>query len=180
MLEATGKKFGIAITVTNLDLIITIVITCLQSRNRSHVLHIFAICECSSRTPAYHISGSGGQDFVFAISGDEMTRSSISSPPYTILGFKNVNKGPDMGTYLRQAGDQGGCMASSTHNNPHDSLTNMVFSSKPLKQNYIKFDIFDKTDATVLAIGTTAPSNSRMANMVTARLCYDKIKFFPS
>ena len=81
MLEATGKKFGIANTVTNLDLIITIVITCLQSRNRSHVLHIFAICECSSRTPAYHISGSGGQDFVFAISGDENdeVKHSISS-----------------------------------------------------------------------------------------------------
>lgn len=40
--------------------------------------------------------------------------------------------------------------------------------------------MFDKTDATVLAIGTTAPSDSRMANMVTARPCYDKIKFDPS
>jgi hypothetical protein len=85
-----------------------------------------------------------------------------------------------MGTYLRQADDQGGYTASSTHNNPDDSLTNMVFSSKPLKHICIKYDIFDKTDATVLAIGTTAPSNSRMANMVTARTCYDKIKFYPS
>lgn len=109
-----------------------------------------------------------------------MTRSSITSPPYTILGFKNFNNGPDMGTYLRQAGDQGGYTASSTHNDPHDSLTNIVFSSKPLKHNCIKFDIFDKTDATVLTIGTTAPFNSRMANMVTARPCYDKIKFDPS
>jgi hypothetical protein len=85
-----------------------------------------------------------------------------------------------MGTYLRQAGDQGVYTASSTHNNPRDSLTYMVFSSKPLKHNCIKFDIFDKTDATVLAIGTMASSNSRTANMVTARPCYDKIKFYPS
>jgi hypothetical protein len=77
-------------------------------------------------------------------------------------------------------GDQSANSASSTDDNRHDSLTNLVSSSKVLKHDYIKADLFDKTDATVLAIGTTAPFNSRMANMVTARPCYDKIKFDPS
>jgi hypothetical protein len=108
-----------------------------------------------------------------------MTKLRIESL-HTILKIQKRRRPSGHGICLRRVGDQSANSASSTDDNRHDSLTNLVSSSKVLKHDYIKADLFDKTDATVLAIGTTAPFNSRMANMVTARPCYDKIKFDPS
>ena len=49
MLKATWKKSGVTITVAKLDLVSTIITTCLRSPNRTHVFHEFAISKRSSK-----------------------------------------------------------------------------------------------------------------------------------
>jgi hypothetical protein len=139
------------------------------------------------KTPAYQFSGSGGQDFVFTISGDDNgeVKHSISFAHDAQIqkrqGYEGVtvNGGFDIEACQRSAGDQGDLpySASSAYSYFYDDLTCLVSSSELLNSNYLQADIMDRSGATVLTIGM-APYKSGQANEATAKPYCDDTKFY--
>ncbi len=139
------------------------------------------------KTPAYHFSIDGENDFVFTISADENreVKHSISFARDTKIhkrqGYEavTVNGGLDVEACQRSAGNSGDLptSAASAYSYFYNDLTCLVTSTELLNNNYLSSDVMDKSGKTVLTIGMS-PYRSNQANEATARAACDNTHFY--
>jgi hypothetical protein len=139
------------------------------------------------KTPAYHFSVDGDNDFVFTISADENgeVKHSISFAHDTKIhkrqGYEavTVNGGLDVEACQRSAGNSGDLppSASAAYSYFYNDLTCLVSSTALLNSNYLSSDVMDDNGNTVLTIGMS-PYTGNQANEAAARDACDNTTFY--